>query len=351
MDPSALTPEALKQLTTAYAHLLANKYHALASTVLLCFDHVLTFDDEIKYIWQREKNIPFWLFLTSRYASLIVSLIYLVALHDPYWAGDACKNWIWLPVGIGWIIRFATGIIMILRVHAIYSRVTWVLWLTVPIFIGHLVVIGWAIPAGGAAKLPQGFIGCIPKPKPGTGLRLPSVYIASLVFDATVFALTLGRAIYYRIHSSLIPLLTLVTRDGTLYFAVIFIVNLTNAFLMTLAPPDLSVINAPFASIIRTILVSRLLVNLRVAADAQGASRSSRNPHSHIFTTVNTTQMISNFYTVGGTTSFLTRIGGDEFAVPLPDTIFKSEEGPSTEWSDGNSRDMNEEYEMSSIVN
>ncbi|KAG7087337.1 hypothetical protein E1B28_013313 [Marasmius oreades] len=350
MDPSALTsPEALKSLTKAYAHLLASKYHVLASTIMLCYDHILTFDDELKYFWQRKTTFPFWLFLTFRYASPIVSIINLVASHEPNWVGDACKNWIWLPIAIGSIIRFATGIIMILRVHAVYAEATWVLWLMLPIFIGHLVVMGWAIPAGGPANLPPGFIGCIPKPKAGTGLRLPSIYIAALVFDATVFALTLGRAIYYRASSPLIPLMTLVIRDGTLYFAVIFVVNLTNGFMMALAPPDLSVINAPFASMIRTILVSRLMFNLRAAADTQVVSCSSRDPQNHIiFSSHGATQTLSTFGAVGRTPTFFSWIGADEFAVPLPDKIFKLED-PSAPWVD-DGRDMVEEYEMQSVT-
>ncbi|KAJ8090173.1 hypothetical protein PM082_018760 [Marasmius tenuissimus] len=226
---------------------------------------------------------------------------------------------------------------------------SWVLWLTVPIYLGQLAVMGWAIPAGAPALLPPGFVGCVPSPKPGTGIRLSSIYIAALVFDATIFALTLGRAIYYRLSGSLIPLITLVIRDGTLYFAVIFAVNLANVFLLS---PDLSAINAPFASMITATLVARLMLNLRQAASVpvhskastgasitfgSGAARSGRN--------------VSSFHaatTPGQTTTFLGRMGADEFAVPLPDTIFKTSEGTtsvseaSSDWTDN----VQEAYQM-----
>ncbi|KAG6899169.1 hypothetical protein C0993_012712 [Termitomyces sp. T159_Od127] len=179
-----------------------------------------------------------------RYATPIVSLINLVSEHDPSWKGDACKNWIWLPVAIGPIVSMTTGTI---SEHSILAA-TWVLWLTFPIYIAQLIVMGWSIPAGVPAELPPGFVGCIPSPKEGTGIRLSALYIAALVFDATIFALTLGRAIYYHITGSLIPIATLIIRDGTLYFAVIFIVNLTNVFLLSLVTADLSAINAPFAT-------------------------------------------------------------------------------------------------------
>ncbi|KAG7087191.1 hypothetical protein E1B28_013172 [Marasmius oreades] len=361
MDPSApLSPETLKIITTAYAHLLANKYHVLASTVMLCYDHIITFDDEVKYIWQRKKSFPFWLFLTFRYVTPIVSLINLISEHDPNWIGDTCKNWIWLPVAVGPIVSLATGIILILRVHAIYSQAAWVLWVTFPIYIGQLVVMGWSIPAGIPADLPPGFIGCIPHPKDATGLQLSSLYIAALTFDATIFALTLGRAVYYRLTGSLIPLITLVIRDGTLYFAVIFVVNLTNVFLLSLATPDLSAINAPFASMITAVLVARLMLNLRAAADTQVVSygsygsRSGHHTRPHVaFNKHHSTgtgtgaQTMSNFNAIGQTTTFLGRIGADEFAVPLPDTIFKSSQSDSdmsSEWLDDTT--TVEEYQM-----
>ncbi|KAF9264364.1 hypothetical protein L218DRAFT_987077 [Marasmius fiardii PR-910] len=338
---SAFPPEALPALYTGLTHLLANKYHVLASTVMLVYDHMLTFDDELKYIWGRKKGFPFYLFLIFRYFTPIVSLINLIALHDPNWVGSLCSNWIWLPVAVGPIVCMATGIILILRVHAIYSQARWVLYLTAPVYIVQLVVMGWAIPAGIPASLPPGFVGCVPSSAPGTGLRLSGIYIAALAFDAVIFALTLGRAIYYRLTDSLIPLVTLVIRDGTLYFAVIFVVNLTNVFLMALAPADLSAINAPFASMITAILVARLMINLRAAADNQltvsHGSASGRFSRAHVVFQKRTNQTLSNFNAAGQTTTLLGRIGADEFAVPLPDKLFensRSDSDYSSEWID-----------------
>ncbi|KAG6872365.1 hypothetical protein C0995_010284 [Termitomyces sp. Mi166 len=192
----------------------------------------------------------------------------------------------------------------------------WVFWLTFPIYLGQLIVMGWSILAGVPAELPPGFIGCIPNPKTGTGIRLSSLYIAALVFDATIFVLTLGRAIYYRFTGSVIPLATLIIRDGTLYFAVIFIVNLTNVFLLS---ADLSAINAPFATMITAILVARLMLNLRAAADTKVICSSGQSPFPKP-----SIRTMSNFQAVGQTTTLLGRIGADEFAVPLPDSLFES---------------------------
>lgn len=155
--------------------------------------------------------------------------------------------------------------ILILRVYAIYSRAKWVLGIMIPVYLAELAVEAWSVPAGAPAPLPSGFIGCVPSEKAGTGRRLSGIYIAALGFDATIFLLTFGRAIYMRLAKSTIPLAELVIRDGTLYFLVIFVVNLVNVLLLQLAPADLGAINAPFASMITTVLVARLMLNLREA--------------------------------------------------------------------------------------
>lgn len=267
MATPPLSPEALQALTSGFSHLVANKYYVLASTVMLLYDHLLTLEEERRYIWAQPKRLPTYLFFIFRYATPVVSILNLVAEHDPTWIGHRCSRWIWLPVAIGPIVSAATGVILILRVHAIYARAKWVLYVTIPVYLGQLSVMGWSIPSGVPAPLPPGFIGCVPSEKPGTGNRLSGIYIAALVFDATIFVLTLGRAIYMRIRDSSIPLLNLIVRDGTAYFTVIFVVNLTNVILLSTAPPDLSAINAPFATLITALLVSRLMINLRKAGE------------------------------------------------------------------------------------
>ncbi|KAF8066750.1 hypothetical protein FPV67DRAFT_1206050 [Lyophyllum atratum] len=275
MASPPLPPEVAHALASGFSHLVANKYYVLASTVMLLYDHLLTLERERRYIWAKPKRLPTYLFFIWRYATPIVSLLNIVAEHDPTWIGPRCSRWIWLPVAIGPIVSAATGVILILRVHAIYAKAKWVLYVTIPIYLGQLAVMGWSIPSGVPAPLPPGFVGCVPSEKLGTGNRLSGIYIAALAFDATIFFLTFGRAIYMRIVDTSLPLLDLIVRDGTAYFAVLFVVNLTNVILLSVAPPDLSAINAPFATLITALLVSRLVMNLREAGERMSMGPSA----------------------------------------------------------------------------
>ncbi|KAF8336115.1 hypothetical protein F5887DRAFT_973811 [Amanita rubescens] len=234
MSSMSPPPQNVQQTSdTAFSHLVSTKYYVLASCVMLVYDQILTFEQERVYIWNRKKNIPSCLFITFRYFTLIVTLLNLVAEHDPRWTGSICRNWIWLPVSTTMITNATTGV---MRVHAIYSRSKWILAVLVPVYLGELIVMGWSIPSGVPAKMPAGFVGCIPVEEPGTGRRLTAMFIAALIFDTVIFLLTLSRALFMSVSSRKnLTLLTLVVRDGTLYFMVIFVVNLVNVFLLAFA--------------------------------------------------------------------------------------------------------------------
>ncbi|THH28292.1 hypothetical protein EUX98_g5897 [Antrodiella citrinella] len=137
-----LPPDVVKEIVTGFSHLVANKYYVLASTVMLVYDHMLTFERERVHVWNKRKSLPSYLFFIFRYLTPIVSLINLIALNDPNWVGPTCNHWIWLPVAVGPIVSAATGIILILRVYAIYQQSQWILYITVPIYLAELGVMG-----------------------------------------------------------------------------------------------------------------------------------------------------------------------------------------------------------------
>ncbi|THH10062.1 hypothetical protein EW146_g8487 [Bondarzewia mesenterica] len=303
-----------------FAHLIDSKYYILASSLINIYDLLLTFDDEVKYIWQAKISLPSCCFFVFRYVPPVVSIVNFFADHDPRFVGSVCKNWIWLPVTNAPIVSASTGVILVLRVYAIYNRATWVLIFLTVMFLGEIGVMLWSVPGGSPAILPPGWVGCIPSKKPGTGDRLSVMFIAALVFDSSIFILTLGRSIYLRLRNSTIGLVQLIVRDGIIYFFVIFIVNALNVFLLTLAPDDLGAINTPFASLIASTMVARLMFNLRAA--------SRKNQHISGMATIRTTQISdvgewqvqrrtaanSTFLASAGGASF---IGMDEFDAPL----------------------------------
>ncbi|KAF8574407.1 hypothetical protein K439DRAFT_855589 [Ramaria rubella] len=58
-------------------------------------------------------------------------------------------------------------------------------------------------------------------------------------------------------------MLRLLLRDGTLYYASVCIIHMVNLFLILTAPPDLKPIGGSFAQAFTTLLVCRIVLNLR----------------------------------------------------------------------------------------
>ncbi|EPQ53535.1 hypothetical protein GLOTRDRAFT_94760 [Gloeophyllum trabeum ATCC 11539] len=58
-------------------------------TVLLFYDHVLTFDSEVSFIWQSSARVGKTLFLLNRYFALASNISYIVMLH----AGVSLSSW------------------------------------------------------------------------------------------------------------------------------------------------------------------------------------------------------------------------------------------------------------------
>ncbi|KAI0811166.1 hypothetical protein BC629DRAFT_1036179 [Irpex lacteus] len=95
-------------------------------------------------------------------------------------------------------------------------------------------------------------------------------WVAELAFDTCVFlAMVYGTLDTYR----RIPITTrrdsiteVLLRDGVVYFGVTFGANFVTVMIYLFATPVLKVINASFGTLITTLMVSRLILNLRLSA-------------------------------------------------------------------------------------
>ncbi|KAG8907935.1 hypothetical protein FRB99_001443 [Tulasnella sp. 403] len=77
-DPAVIQALA-HQLSTAFTHITASRYLSFAGFVVLIYDHLLTFADEVELIWLKPMSLVTMLFLFNRY---LVPLIIMVDLYD-----------------------------------------------------------------------------------------------------------------------------------------------------------------------------------------------------------------------------------------------------------------------------
>ncbi|KAF9445273.1 hypothetical protein P691DRAFT_805935 [Macrolepiota fuliginosa MF-IS2] len=270
MDPS---------LEQTASHLLAGKYFQLAAFIMLVYDHLLTFDQEVERIWKQRLSAASVLFLVNRYLTIMEFIVVLEAFHNPRWKGEVCRKSVAFEAS-GTIALVAVGeLIMILRVFAIYGRNIRLLVVLMALWLAQVIVSGAGLRRGFPVPLPPQLTGCI---LTGDG-PLPSLWIAPLVTDSIIFFLTLYRAKRYASNGRFLasPTITILVRDGTIYFFLIFLANLANVSIYFSATRDLKDIGASFSQLITATMISRLVLNLRSASTSSSDEHQLPAPDSY----------------------------------------------------------------------
>lgn len=287
MSDQSLTSDELAHLAS---NLMAAKMYSLASCVMLYYDICITMKDEVERIWLQPKyTIVTILFALNRYLTPLIYVVIIVSFHMP-WPIDVCDRYILYPEATKVVTCAIIGVIFILRVHAIYGRSKKVTALTSAALVAELAIKIYAFTDGTRLHLPDGIVGCILVGTNNT--RYVFSWIAELGFDTLVFVMTMWRTwvLYRQQGARPMSLLSLVIRDGVIYFIVIFLANLATVLLFLTAPPDIKAFNASFSTIITTLMVSRLILNLK------GASGTAFAGTGHVPDTTNKGGAVADSY-------------------------------------------------------
>ncbi|KZV75631.1 hypothetical protein PENSPDRAFT_748291 [Peniophora sp. CONT] len=273
VGPDDVAPATLESLQD----IQAGKYFFLAALTVLLYDHFLTLADEVDLIWKRKKSYVLYLFLTVRYYALIAVVVVAFGFFSPEMTRERCSRWmLFLPLGITIPLTILPGILMVVRVYALYNRNVYVL---VCLSLALCLQTGaglWQYTVKGATPAPDPLDNyeyhfCIYLPPKRIG-HLSILFISlELAFDSVVFLLTISRTLYVHYldkkdsegDSTLVQNLI---RDGAFYFAVIFSFNLSWVLMISLAPTGLRAIASLPSACITTIMICRITLNLRTTA-------------------------------------------------------------------------------------
>ncbi|KAF8164769.1 hypothetical protein B0H34DRAFT_210510 [Crassisporium funariophilum] len=281
-------PPDLDALISGINHLHAGKYFQLAAFVMLIYDHILTFPQELDRIWRQKITGASFLFLLNRYVTPLQFIIILDAFHDPRWTKTACDKFVVFEGASTAALIGVCELIMILRVYALYGRSWKILTFLMVLWAGQIAVSAAGLHTGFAVPLPPFLVGCI---LTGSSPLFPSLWVAPLILDSCIFVLTLWRTRRYIRESGKSPTLHIFMRDGALYFFIIFLANLMNTVIFFASPADLKAIGASFSQLITATMVSRLVLNLRSASSptshpsAHGSSYNRRHARENSFVT------------------------------------------------------------------
>ncbi|GLB38979.1 hypothetical protein LshimejAT787_0601410 [Lyophyllum shimeji] len=235
-----------------------NYYLSIIAFTLLLYDYVLTFIAEVERFWSVAKR-PTWaivFFFANRYITL---LGHVPVMIEYFWYSTAPDK----P-----LMSILVSTLIIMRMYALYDRSRRVLALYLTVACAAAIVAVWTILTSKAKERalqpPEYFIaqGCNVTLSKVSARYLGGAWGGMLVFDTFVFAGTVYKSFTLRrIHG--VGLITLLLRDGSVYFGVIIASNIANILTFIYGDTFTRGVCTTFTNIISSLMITRLMLNLR----------------------------------------------------------------------------------------
>ncbi|KDQ55173.1 hypothetical protein JAAARDRAFT_37705 [Jaapia argillacea MUCL 33604] len=283
--------------------MLAVNRSAAAALALLFYDILLTFDDEVHLIWSRPRSYTKFLYFYVRYMTLAaqISLVFTTGEASPnlQYTHYQCYLWEIWQEGFALSLIMAVDIILILRVHALYNGKKLVTSIICFFYIAEVVSMltssVLATPGMEYDTL------CLITYSP------PSIVtygVASAVFQGILFSFTLYQfVVSLRQGWGRTRLVTLLMRDGTWAFFLIFSVMIVQSAVYLWGDPDYSGMLYCWLLTIFSFSGYRILLNLqslspshRPSADTDITTSRITNTRMEFTTNFNNGRSIGDNY-------------------------------------------------------
>ncbi|KAF8157111.1 hypothetical protein B0H34DRAFT_486936 [Crassisporium funariophilum] len=265
--------------TSTVREILVHNYLHMFAISCLYYDHLLTSGQEIDFLWRRRKSQSFSdlspqvckRYSLFRQLLLIVNQVLVcVLLTLRIYALYGCS-----PRILAYMV--GSGAILVTISCVRHKFVLFVLFLlTLP------PQFKWALFAQKSAPSERGS-GCHVGLSNGTAIRLAGAWEALFVYDSIIFSLTLFKTWKARRDHAItgieIPLISMILRDGAIYFAVMALSNFANILTFYFCGPFLRGSLSTFASSISVTMMSRLMLNLHQTADVGLFSTQATSTH------------------------------------------------------------------------
>ncbi|KAJ7623056.1 hypothetical protein DFH06DRAFT_1305356 [Mycena polygramma] len=227
---------ALDEIFTALSQTHQINCVLVSAVTFLAFDICITFDQEVKYIWQERWSLPKVLYLFCRYYGLLdLMFVVLVATHEGP-SVESCHVYYGI-YDIGPLLLItALNILFILRIHALYNRSLKMLACLAVLFLLEFVaglvltVVVTSDTIRNASEAPKGvhWPGCVTTVSSFSELVawIPAIFVSSMFFILTMIKFVVvfrtGHSEWslkkLREYKSYSPILAAFVRDGTVFF-------------------------------------------------------------------------------------------------------------------------------------
>ncbi|KAF8884174.1 hypothetical protein BD779DRAFT_1674251 [Infundibulicybe gibba] len=305
MEPTAIPPDAFNILKTLWSHTIISRYSLISGAMFYVWEYFLTLPDEVEYFWNSKWSLIKFLFFLNRYHRIPIMVLNTffevdtgpdrdITNADGHSCIVAAEFGIVSGIFGALVIGVAAPVILQIRLHALYGQNRLLVFALSTLFVlqsatiitmgaldtrfdfaqyKHLAAL---CPLRPSAMIPQSQITFMPFGFPKSYLIL---FWWSLPPPGLSYAIRRSQGIRSRG-----TLLSIFLRDSILVFLVNFLIYLTNLLMWQRGPRDLFSIVAFWALVIPSVVVNRMLLNLRKAGREKEGMISSSNPDQGVHT-------------------------------------------------------------------
>ncbi|KAH9952499.1 hypothetical protein BC827DRAFT_1254119 [Russula dissimulans] len=233
------------------------QYVGVAGFSVLLWDHIITFSDEVEFIWKGGKGPAVYLFLLNRYLIVFSFMVNLWAYFRTSWSLEV-RSMTMIGISIA-------DMMMFMRIRALYPRLWSIQVFVLSVFLTFVGVNSWLLSHGVPVPHPAYPLvdSCtmiidpkIPGPLASSSAWLP------LLYDTIVVSLTVIRTASSVISKNPSQMFRVLLREGLLYYSVIFAITLILTLMINFAPPSIRNITAQHL-LFTVAMMSRITLHLR----------------------------------------------------------------------------------------
>ncbi|KAJ7202863.1 hypothetical protein GGX14DRAFT_699113 [Mycena pura] len=282
----ATMPQPVPTILADVSDTTRTNFVGFASFTILVWDHVITFSDEVEYIWKGKKGPIIYLFLLNRYFTPLGFIVNLYAYLSPSWTVERCRHFIRYEGCTVAIAVEVVGIMMLLRINALYPTRKWISTMLAILLVVETGINIWLISRGEPVlhNTASGVHACSMIFDPAmcdtffyldTALTLQYSICSSsaasasawypLMYDSIVFGLTVNRTLPSIRKKEAGFVVKKLLEDGLLYYSVIFSVTFVLTLMIVGAPPGIKNICAQMEQLLTVAMMSRITLSLRKA--------------------------------------------------------------------------------------
>ncbi|KAJ7638362.1 hypothetical protein FB45DRAFT_902606 [Roridomyces roridus] len=248
-------------------------YLFLAPLTFLYWDHLLTLGDEVRYIWNKRKTPSSYFFFVNRYLAVfgnVVVAVYSFVDVPPDW----CSSFNMFRQILLIVAQVGVCLLFTLRIYALFGGDRRIVSGMLGIGMVLLGVSIWAAGSSGKGGVPE--LACNIADPRNIAIKIAIPWEAVFIYDLMIFSALFYKSMTARREGwTRVPLLSLLLRDGSIYFVVMASVNLANILTSYVAEPALVSFLSSFASNLAVTMMSRLMLNLHAIESSGIFSKSA----------------------------------------------------------------------------